>query len=74
MPEQGIGASYGDALMAAIGIGLVAPHTDWTKIAREIAPNPANRALYDELYGVWRELYPATKTLVHELGDLGSQD
>ncbi|OPX05021.1 FGGY-family carbohydrate kinase [Mycobacterium sp. AT1] len=70
--EQGIGASYGDALMAAIGVELVAPETDWAKISHEITPNPANRALYDELYDTWRELYPATKDLMHALGELGS--
>lgn len=70
--EQGIGASYGDALMAAIGVGLVAPETDWAKITNEIIPNPDNRALYDELYVTWREMYPATKDLMHALGELGT--
>ena len=69
--QQGIGASYGGALMAAIGVGLVAPQTDWTSIEREIAPNPDHRALYDDLYEVWRELYPATRSLVHDLGRAG---
>ena len=68
--EQGIGASYGGALMAAIGVGLVAPHTDWARITHEITPNPDHRALYDELYGVWRAVYPATRSLVHQLGEL----
>lgn len=68
VPEQAIGASYGDALMAAIGVGLVAPQTDWAKIDREITPNPANRELYDELYDLWRGLYPATRDLVHGVG------
>ena len=40
-PEQAIGASYGDALLAAIGVGLVPPDTDWAKIAREINPDRA---------------------------------
>ncbi|MDT5069942.1 MAG: xylulokinase [Mycobacterium sp.] len=71
VPEQAIGASYGAALMAAIGVGLVAPETDWTKIAREVTPNPANRELYDELYDLWRGLYPATRDLVHGLGAIG---
>ena len=65
VPEQAIGASYGDALLAAIGIGLVPGDTDWTRIERELEPNPANRAVYDDLYGTWRELYPATKHVVH---------
>jgi xylulokinase len=67
IPEQAIGASYGDALLAAIGVGLVPPDTDWTKIASELTPNPANRGHYDELYRAWRELYPGTKDLVHQL-------
>lgn len=67
VPEQGIGASYGDALLAAIGTGLVDPATDWTRVAREIEPDPRHRALYDDLYGTWRELYPATRAQVHRL-------
>ena len=41
VPEQAIGASYGDALLAAIGVGLVPQATDWAKIARVIEPIPA---------------------------------
>lgn len=67
VPEQAIGASYGDALLAAIGVGLVPADTDWTKIAHEIQPNPRNRELYDELYETWRGLYPATRDVVHRL-------
>ncbi|MGY4712239.1 FGGY-family carbohydrate kinase [Mycolicibacterium sp. CBM1] len=67
VPEQAIGASYGDALLAAIGVGLVAPDTDWARITREIQPDPANVALYNELYATWRELYPSTREVVHRL-------
>jgi xylulokinase len=75
VPEQAIGASYGDALLAAIGVGVVAPETDWAKIAREVKPDPRNRDLYDELYATWRELYPATRDQVHRLAatDNGSR-
>ncbi|NGN93941.1 FGGY-family carbohydrate kinase [Nocardioides sp. KC13] len=67
VPEQTIGASYGDALLAAIGSGLVPPDTDWTRIVGEIVPSPENRAVYDELYGTFTELYPATRDQVHHL-------
>jgi xylulokinase len=67
VPEQAIGASYGDALLAAIGVGLVRPDTDWAKIAREIKPDARNRHLYEGLYATWRELYPATRDHVHRL-------
>lgn len=69
VPEQAIGASYGDALLAAIGIGLVPADTDWARIEREIVPNPANVSRYDDLYGTWRELYPSTREVVHQLSD-----
>jgi xylulokinase len=70
VPEQAIGASYGDALLAAIGTGLVDPGTDWTRMAREVHPDPQRRALYDDLYGTWCELYPATRAQVHRLSAL----
>ena len=69
VPEQAIGASYGDALLAAIGVGLVPPDTDWARIAREITPDPRTRELYEGLYETWRELYPATRDQVHRLAE-----
>lgn len=69
VPEQAIGASYGDALLAAIGVGLVPADTDWARIAREIEPDPRNRALYEQLYQTWVELYPATRDQMHRLAD-----
>lgn len=72
IPEQTIGASYGDALLAAIGVGLVAPDTDWAVIQREIVPDPQRRALYDDLYRTWCDLYPATRDVVHRLSAVDS--
>ncbi|MDV3129185.1 FGGY-family carbohydrate kinase [Mycobacterium sp. 21AC1] len=69
VPEQAIGASYGDALLAAIGTGLVPADTDWARIDREITPDPRHRGLYDDLYATWLELYPATKDQVHRLAN-----
>jgi xylulokinase len=69
VPEQAIGASYGDALLAAIGSGLVPADTDWAKISREITPETRHRDLYDDLYSTWLQLYPSTRSLVHRLAD-----
>ncbi|BBY74463.1 sugar kinase [Mycolicibacterium parafortuitum] len=74
VPEQAIGASYGDALLAGIGAGLVPATTDWARIAREIEPDPANRELYEELYAGWRELYPATRAQVHRLANMDRRE
>jgi xylulokinase len=67
VPEQTIGAAYGDALMAAIGAGLVPPTTDWATVAHVVEPNPGVRPLYDDLYALYGSLYPATRHHVHAL-------
>ncbi len=67
LPELAIGASYGDALLAGIGAGMVPAETDWTRIAREITPNPRSRAMYDEQFATWAQLYPATRKPIHRL-------
>lgn len=70
VPEQTIGASYGDALMAAIGGGLVPAETDWATIAAVVRPNPDVRSLYEEMFGLYSSLYPATRTHVHALAKI----
>ena len=67
MPGQTIGASFGDALLAGIGVGLLPADTDWTVIARTIEPDPQHAAMYDARYATWRELYPATRAQIHRL-------
>ena len=68
-PET-IGASHGDALMAAIGVGLVPAETTWMVPARTVHPDPATRAAYDELYAAFLELYPAVRPVLHTLASL----
>jgi xylulokinase len=70
LPDQTVGASYGDALLAAIGGGLVTADTDWTSVSDEVVPDPATRDVYDELYGVYTSLYPSTLEQVHHLARL----
>jgi xylulokinase len=67
VPAQAIGASYGDALLAAIGTGLAPADADWSQVGACVEPDPAHRAVYDELYGVYRDLYPASRDEVHRL-------
>ena len=70
LPEQTIGASYGDALLAARAVGLAEPDADWSTISATVEPKAENREVYDELYGVYRDLYPATREQVHKLADM----
>jgi len=70
VPAQTIGAAYGDALLAAIGAGVVAPETDWSETAATVAPRAQHRALYDALYEDYRALYPATAEVAHRLAEV----
>jgi xylulokinase len=67
LPEQTMGAAYGDALLAGIGGSVVDPETDWSLMAETIEPNPDNREVYDELYALYKDLYQATRETVHAL-------
>lgn len=65
--EKTVGASYGDAFLAALGIGDVsrADISRWNPVASEIVP--AGSDAYKRLYKVFRGLYPQTKDLMREL-------
>ncbi len=61
LPRQTIGAAYGDAYLAGMAAGVFddfAPlHDAWVRIDRRIQPNAARKAIYDELYPIYRDLY-----------------
>ena len=67
IPAVTIGASYGDALMAGRGSGLVPRDTRWNEPADSLEPDLRARATYEALYRVYRELYPATREQAHAL-------
>jgi len=74
MPEVTLGASYGDALLAAIGTGLVPPDTDWSNTGEIVRPDAENAEVYEEVFQLYGELYPATKDIVHRLVALQQRD
>jgi xylulokinase len=71
LPQQGLaetaGAAYGDALLAAIATGAAGLDTVWAAAATRFTPDAALAARYDELYGLYRQLYPATASQAHAL-------
>jgi len=69
VPRVTVGASYGDALLAAMAAGLVEPHTRWNTLASVV--EPADHAgIYDSLYHIYRDLYRATRQQAHALAAL----
>ena len=66
--------TLGAALMAGVGGGIygsleeAAGVADQVISAELIVPDPALAGLYDELFGLYAELYPRTDNLMHKLG------
>lgn len=67
--EKTIGASYGDAFLAAVAVGRAAPADieAWNPVARTVEPEvvPA----YERQYPLWRRLYEATRDISRALGE-----
>jgi xylulokinase len=70
IPEKTIGASYGDAFLAALAAGLVQQDASWNPITARVQPDNVTRARYNELYEIYRQLYPATIKQVHALATI----
>ena len=69
-----VGASYGDALLAAIATGLVSgPEAigDWQGEGSVVTPNPELAPTYAPLHEAYTTLYHATKEQMHALHELG---
>jgi xylulokinase len=64
--QKTIGASYGDAFLAALALGDVqlSDIDRWNPVASAIAPRAELKALYDQRHAVFRGLYPATKAFL----------
>ena len=66
IPRCTIGACYGGAMLAAeLAHGI--DTSPWQGTDHEVRPDPALRETYDELYGLYRDLYPATRDVAHAL-------
>jgi len=70
--QKTIGASYGDAFLAAMAVGdaKTGDIEAWNPIAHTFAPNPALRTLYEKQYRIFRDLYPATRKTMAALDSI----
>jgi xylulokinase len=66
VPTYTIGASYGAAYLAASSIGSPSI-SEWNPVAETVQPSEQDAHGYEELYGLYRELYPATEQIAHAL-------
>jgi xylulokinase len=69
-------ALMGDAICAAIGAGIYPDLSRageaMVQVGEILEPNRAHRAVYDELFGIYRDAYPALKPLFGPLGRAAS--
>lgn len=65
LPTVRIGASFGDARLAAEAVGV--DTAGWNPIAERIEPNLDHRDVYDELFASYLRAYPALQPTMHEL-------
>src|SRR5699024_12625561 len=65
-PHRTVGAAYGNSMLAArLAHGL--DTASWNPVDHVVTPDPARRERYDELYRLYRDLYPATSEISHAL-------
>lgn len=73
IPREQIGAAYGDAFLAGVGVGAFADTSAvaaWVKTGAVIRPDEPAHALYAPYYQLYRELYTQTRTTMHTLAAL----
>lgn len=65
IPTVGDTAVLGAAILAGVGVGAVPDLASgvaaMTSVARRIEPDRGNRARYDDMFAIYRDLYPALK-------------
>ena len=68
VPAQTIGASYGDALLAAIAVGAAdRTGAGWFATAEIVRPDARRQSIYDEIFPAYTQLYPAATNTMHTL-------
>jgi xylulokinase len=65
--------NFGDAMLADGGSGLVAADVRWNAPAETLVPDDRARGRYDELYRVYRSLYPATVEQAHAVARISEK-
>lgn len=71
--EKTVGASYGDAFLAATAVGKAMPEeiVEWNPVARTVRPETV--AAYARQYPLFKRLYTQTREIAHELGQDAGQ-
>ena len=68
--QKSVGASYGNAFLAAVALGSVQPQDidQWNPVESTIEPRAEYASLYGERLTLFKEYYRNTRDLMHRLG------
>ncbi|MGV1046971.1 MAG: FGGY-family carbohydrate kinase [Solirubrobacterales bacterium] len=67
VPAVTVGASYGDALLAAQAVGLVPATVSWATTQEVVEPDAEAAATYEGRYALYGELRRSTLAIQHQL-------
>jgi xylulokinase len=69
------GPAYGAALLGGVGAGVFGSVEDAVErcvtVTGGVQPDPSAAAFYDDLYAIYRDLYPHLREDMHHLGQVG---
>lgn len=71
IPEQQVGAAYGDAFLAGVGVGLfnsVGEIAKWVRVTDAIRPDASRHRMYSDYYEIYRGLYVNNQDGMRQLG------
>ncbi|MEA3327861.1 MAG: FGGY-family carbohydrate kinase [Chloroflexota bacterium] len=73
VPAVTLGASYGDAFLAGIGVGVFSDPTDinkWVNDSRMVYPDKSVAEKYEKYMALYLDLYEQNKELMHRIYEL----
>jgi xylulokinase len=73
IPAQQIGACYGDAFLAGIGVGLFSSTSEisrWLSSGQTLNPDDERHSRYEPYYQLYRDLYEQNVSAMHRISTL----
>ncbi|MBV9654718.1 MAG: hypothetical protein JOZ42_09165, partial [Acetobacteraceae bacterium] len=75
--EENVEAALGAALLAALGAGLVTQDVaaeGWVTLTQRATPVPEAQRVYERTFGIYKDLYPAMRTGMHNLAAIRASE
>ena len=76
VPAGGVGAPFGDALLAGVATGVIEDYSrveSWISRDKVVSPIEANTEIYDDYYELYLKLYEKSSSIMHELAELSDK-